>query len=83
LRHHVLEVLRELGGRAKAGELFKALECRLGSGFLAGDLQPDAQGKVTWRGKVGMLRYSLVAEGVLRSDRATGVWELAGGKAKG
>jgi hypothetical protein len=82
-RHHVLEVLRELGGRAKVGELFNALECRLGSSFLAGDLRPDAQGVTTWRRKVGILRYSLAAEGVLRSDSPTGVWELAGGKAKG
>jgi hypothetical protein len=77
LRHHVLEVLRELGGRAKAGELFNAMECRLGSGFLAGDLRADAQGVIAWRRKVGMLRYSLAAEGVLRSDSLTGVWELA------
>jgi hypothetical protein len=82
LRHHILEVLRELGGRAKVGELFNAMECRLGSGFLAGDLRADAQGVIAWRRKVGMLRYSLAAEGVLRSDSPTGVWEL-GKKAKG
>jgi hypothetical protein len=81
LRHHVLEVLRELGGRAKVGEIFDAMECRLGAGLLAGDVRPDAQGVTTWRRNVGMLRYELVAEGVLRSDRATGVWEL-GKKAK-
>jgi hypothetical protein len=58
------------------------MECRLGSGFLAGDLRPDAQGVTTWRRNVGMLRYELVAEEVLRPDRPMGVWEL-GKKAKG
>jgi hypothetical protein len=82
LRHHVLEVLRELGGRAKVGEIFDAMECRLGAGLLAGDVRPDAQGVTTWRRNVGMLRYELVAEGVLREGRPEGVWELSG-KAKG
>jgi hypothetical protein len=77
LRHHILEVLRELGGRARGLGREKGEGRReKGAFFECGVLSAEC-------GVGGSLQcYSLAAEGVLRSDSPTGVWEL-GKKAEG
>jgi hypothetical protein len=83
LRLCAVESLRGLGGCASVSEVCDAVESKLGSDFLDGDVETDSEGRIMWRKRVQMLGHGLRKGGVLRKDGRWGVWELAAEKKGG
>ncbi|HXG35628.1 MAG TPA: winged helix-turn-helix domain-containing protein [Dehalococcoidia bacterium] len=72
----ILEALLELGGKADANEVLKAVERKMLNVLGEIDYQPLNTGEIRWRNTAQWARYKLVQRGLLKSDSQRGVWEL-------
>lgn len=80
LRGHIVEVLREFGGRGKVSDVLSAIETRLESKLQPGDLELRQDGKTkAWRNNVQWERLRMTHDGTLRGDSPNGIWELGDG----
>jgi len=79
LRRIIIEVLKQMGGRAKVKDIKIAIEEILKDKFLPGDLLLRADGKtIAWFNNVQWERLRMVEAGILKKDSMTGYWELTG-----
>jgi len=76
-RRPILEALVELGGRANIGDVLQRVELKMRDVLNDYDYQPLRSGVVRWRHSAGWARYTLVQEGLLRSDSPQGIWEIS------
>jgi hypothetical protein len=73
-----LEALHELGGRAYAADILRAVEEKVKPLLNEFDLQKLRSGMdIRWRNAAQWVRYTLVKEGLLKPDSPRGVWELS------
>jgi hypothetical protein len=79
LRCVLIEVLKQMNGCGKVKDIKMAMEKKLISRFLPGDLLLRADGKtIAWFNNVQWERLRMVEEGLLKKDSPNGYWELAG-----
>lgn len=76
-RQPLLEVLRDMGGRAHVHDLRPVMEERMKPRLLPGDLALLSSGEPRWWNATQFVRHALREEGYLRSDSPRGVWELS------
>ena len=77
-RRPILETLDELGGRAYADDVLKVVEEKVKPLLNEFDLQKLSSGMdIRWRNAAQWVRWTLVKEGLLKSDSPRGVWELS------
>lgn len=76
-RRPLLEVLRDMGGRAHVRDLRPVMEERMKLHLLPGDLALLSSGEPRWWNATQFERYALREEGYLRDDSSRGVWELS------
>ena len=77
LRGEIIDALTVLGGKAKAYEVYDAIEEGMKDRFLPGDFDKDSGGGPVWKKKVSWARVEMKNAGVLRSDSPKGEWELS------
>jgi hypothetical protein len=78
-RDPILTVLLEMGGSAPMSEVLDRVYEKVKASLNEYDLQPlpsDPQ-SIRWRSTAQWCRYTLVREGLLRSDSPRGTWELS------
>jgi hypothetical protein len=77
LREHLIQVLQNLGGRARAGEALEAMGGQLEGKLLSGDLEwRESAREYVWQNNVRWERDRMVHDGVLKTDSPRGFWEL-------
>ena len=77
IRKHIIQTLRNFGGRALGAEVVKVVGKHLEGKFLPGDLEwYESSNEYAWEKKTHWERYRMVQEGLLRSDSPRGYWEL-------
>jgi hypothetical protein len=78
-RRPILEVLVELGGRARIDEVLRKVEERMQGVLNSSDLQPLPSNPHTirWQNTAQWCRYKLVREGLLKDDSPRGIWEIS------
>ncbi len=74
-RGPIMDVLRGLGGRGRAGDVLRALERKID--LTEADMKPLKNGQVAWENRASWERAQMVKEGVLKPDSDHGWWELA------
>jgi len=77
LREALLEVLREKGGSAPAGEILDAMCIRLDGKLGPEETKILNDGRPSWRYKAYTVRTHLIEEGVLKENSPMGRWELS------
>ena len=74
----ILEALAELGGRAYADDVLRAVEEKVKPLLNEVDLQKLSSGvDIRWRNAAQWVRWALVKEGFLKSNSPRGIWELS------
>jgi len=73
-RPHILQILREYGGRLDAEDLLTELESRMDVVLLERDREMSPQGEVRWRTTARAERKAMIDEGLVVAQ--PGVWEL-------
>ena len=82
-RHPILEALYELGGSASAGDVLEVVEKKIKPLLVEVDYQKLPSGvDIRWRNTAMWERFSLIKEGLLKSDSTDGIWELSDKGAK-
>ena len=76
-RRPLLEVLYEMGGKARVDELRPVLETRIAPHLRPGDYQPVSTGDPRWWNAFCWARNGLKKEGHFRDDSPRGLWELS------
>ncbi|MEZ5584280.1 MAG: hypothetical protein R3F37_17385 [Candidatus Competibacteraceae bacterium] len=77
LREHIVQALKQRGGRARMSEILADMEKQLEDKLLPGDLAYRQDGKtIAWRNNAAWERLRMRQEGLLRSDSPSGIWEL-------
>ncbi len=77
LRRPLLEILYELGGKARVEELRPLLETRIAPRLRPGDYEPVSTGDPRWWNAACWARNGLKKDGHLRDDSPRGLWELS------
>jgi len=73
----ILEALLEKGGKASQGEVFEIIEQKMSGDFNHLDLETLSDGYTKrWQKMAAWQRYTMVKEGLLRSDSPRGIWEI-------
>ena len=73
----ILEALFEMGGKGTQKEVFEIIEEKMKDRFNNLDLEILKDGyTIRWQKMAAWQRYSMVREGLLRSDSPRGVWEI-------
>lgn len=74
----ILEILDDLGGKAKASEVLEVVAERMRPRFKPADLEPLASNpkEPRWRNTAQWARQQLVNKGLLAPSQERGVWEL-------
>lgn len=75
-RKPILQVLDELGGKARADEVLEHVGKKMRNSLRAADLQQISTGMVRWRNAAMWERKAMVDEGLLSSQSLRGIWEL-------
>ena len=73
----ILEVLKELGGRAEVKEVMRHLETKMKSRLKSVDFEKLKSGQVRWKNTAQWARNELVSDGLLAKDSPRGIWALA------
>lgn len=78
-RRPLLEALHELGGSASVAEVLDLVEQKMRGILNEYDHQPlpSSPTEPRWRNTAQWCRYTLVREGLLKSDSPHGIWELS------
>lgn len=77
-RYPILEALGDLGGRASAEEVLRAVEGKVKPLLNEVDLQKLSSGiDIRWRNAAQWVRWALMKEGFLKADSPRGIWELS------
>lgn len=76
-RRPLLEVLHEMGGKARVDELRPVLEKSIAPRLRAGDYEPVSTGDPRWWNAACWARNGLKRDGHLRDDSPRGLWELS------
>ena len=76
LREMILESLRELGGRARSRDVLDLMASKLDGQLLPRDTATRRGGELVWRNNARFERFSMIQEGLLKSDSPQGLWEL-------
>ena len=74
-RQPIIDVLKRLGGRARAKDVLSSLEKEMN--LSQADLKKLSNGLAVWSNKAHWVRQQLKEEGVLKRDSQWGWWELA------
>jgi hypothetical protein len=77
LREHLILALKANNGRARIDEVLDWMANELNGKLLPGDLETRSTGEIVWQNNTCWERFTLVREGVLKSDSPRGIWELA------
>ena len=77
LRRPLLEVLYQMGGKARRHALRPVLEKRIAPRLQPGDYEPVSTGDPRWWSAASWTRNKLKDEGFLRDDSPRGLWELS------
>ena len=78
LREHILQALRNLGGRARVPDVIEEMTRQLEGRLLPGDMEwREAVNKPVWIHNAHWERKRMKDDGVLRGDSPHGIWELA------
>ena len=74
----ILQVLKELGGRANIRKVYAELEKKLGDQFTEKDLEPTSSNEndICWKNNARWARQILVNEGLMAPDSPRGIWEI-------
>ena len=73
----IVDILRELGGSAQAGEVLRRLKGKMGRQLGPKDRERLKNGQEVWMNKAQWARQQLKSEGFLKPDSRRGWWELA------
>ncbi len=75
----ILEALVELGGSAPIGKVLDRVEQKMRDVLNEYDYQPlpSDRRSVRWRNTAQWCRYTLVREGLMKSDSPYGIWEIS------
>jgi len=78
-RRPILEALVELGGSAPIGEVLDRVEEKMRDVLNEYDYQslPSDPRSTRWRNTAQWCRYTLVREGLMKSDAPYGIWEIS------
>jgi len=76
LRGTLIASLKALGGSAPKSEVEDEMERRLRSVLTNADYEPVGEGIPRWKKNAQWMRYSLVQEGIMKSNSPRGIWEL-------
>jgi len=77
-RRPILEALYELGGSASVNDVLKVVERKMKPLLTEVDYQKLPSGSdIRWRNTACWERYTLVKEGLLKSESPGGIWELS------
>lgn len=82
LRRETIRALELLGGAASPAEVRSEIERNLGNQIFPRDKHRLPSGMLVWHDNLRKTRYKMVADGILKKDSPTGIWELADGKVK-
>mgnify|MGYP006293432099 CR=1 FL=1 len=77
LREALIEVLRDKGGSAPAGEILDEMAVRLDGKLGPEETKILNDGRPSWRYKTYTVRGQLIEEGILKDDSPMGRWELS------
>lgn len=81
LREHIVQTLKNMGGRARVPEVIQEMGRQLQGKLLEGDLEKrESTGELVWVNNAKWERYSMTRDGILRSDSPRGYWELIEGQ---
>lgn len=72
----IVQALRELGGRAPAGDVLAAVQADMKNILNAEDAEELPTGGQRWHKNANFARLNLTKRGYLASDSPRGVWEL-------
>lgn len=77
-RQPILEAIMELGGSASIDDVLGLVEQKMSKELNDVDYQslPSDPSRVRWQNTAQWARYSMVQEGLLKSDSQRGIWEL-------
>lgn len=73
----ILEALEEIGGKGHASKVLEIVYEKMKGWFTDDDLRSLPTGGIRWLNTAQWERYSMVQEGLLRSDSPRGVWEIS------
>jgi hypothetical protein len=73
----ILEILREIGGRAATREVIDALGEHLDGRLTDADLQPLSSGQTRWRQRAQFVRLKLIERGDMVQGSPRGIWEIS------
>lgn len=77
LRDHIVQALKQLGGRARVPDVIQQIKQQLEGKLLPGDMTwRDATNEAAWENNAKWERFQMVQEGVLSRNSPRGVWEL-------
>jgi hypothetical protein len=78
-RRPILETLVELGGKAPIGEVLDRVGEKMKDVLTEYDYQslPSSPKSIRWRNTAQWCRYTLVREGLMKSDSPYGIWEIS------
>ncbi len=76
LRGTLIASLKALGGSAPKSKVEDEMERRLRSVLTDADYEPVGEGIPRWKKNAQWMRYSLVQEGIMKSNSPRGIWEL-------
>jgi hypothetical protein len=74
----ILQVLKELGGRAQLRKVYPELEKKMGDRFTEKDLEATSSNEndICWKNNARWARQILVNEGLMAPDSPRGIWEI-------
>lgn len=77
LREHILESLKNLGGRARVSDVMEEMTRRLEGKLLPGDtVWREATSEPAWQNNAKWERFQMTQDGALRHGSPRGIWEL-------
>ena len=76
LKGALIASLKALGGSAPKSKVEDEMERRLRSVLTNADYEPVGEGIPRWKKNAQWMRYSLVQEGIMKSNSPRGIWEL-------
>jgi len=77
-RFPILEVLEEIGGTGRVGEVLDRVEIKMKSYLNTYDYEKLPSGiDIRWRNTAMWERFEMVKDGLLKPDSSPGIWELS------
>ena len=73
----ILEVLKELGGKAEVKDVLRQLENRMRHRLKSVDLEKLKSGQIRWKNTAQWARNELVSDGLLSKDAPRGIWQIS------